>query len=127
MSLRCQSPVASLRMNTELAPPARVNSDGLAMSSRNKYLTAEERAAAPAMNRAMRLAAERIAAGEPVTQALEVLRDSVLAAGFRKVDYADLRDAATLEELSDYDGRAARLLVAAHMGKARLIDNVAVG
>jgi pantoate--beta-alanine ligase len=100
--------------------------DGLAMSSRNKYLTAEERAAAPAMNRAMREAAAKILAGEPVVQALAVLKAAVLAAGFRSIDYADLRDAVTLEDVASWDGRPARLLVAAHMGKARLIDNVAV-
>jgi len=100
--------------------------DGLAMSSRNKYLTAEERAAAPAMNSAMRKAAAKIAAGEPVAETLAALRDAVLDAGFRSVDYADLRDAATLEALEAWDRRPARLLMAAHMGKARLIDNVAI-
>jgi len=101
--------------------------DGLAMSSRNQYLTPEERAAAPALNRAMRAAAAQIAAGEPVASVLEALKAQVLTAGFRTVDYADLRDAATLEDVAAYDGRQARLLVAAHIGKARLIDNVAVG
>ena len=101
--------------------------DGLAMSSRNQYLTPEQRAQAPALNRAMRGAAARIVAGGPVAGVLADLKAEVLAAGFRTVDYADLRDAATLEELAAYDGRAARLLVAAYIGKARLIDNVAVG
>ena len=100
--------------------------DGLAMSSRNQYLTPEERAAAPALNRAMRAAAARIAAGEPVAAVLAALTAEALTAGFRAVDYADLRDAATLEDLAAYDGRAARLLVAAHIGRARLIDNVGV-
>ena len=101
--------------------------DGLAMSSRNQYLTPEQRAQAPALNRAMRACAARIVAGEPVPAALADLKAEVLAAGFRGVDYADLRDAATLEDLAAYDGRTVRLLVAAHIGKARLIDNVAVG
>ncbi|MBX9884310.1 MAG: pantoate--beta-alanine ligase, partial [Novosphingobium sp.] len=79
------------------------------------------------MNRAMRAAAARIVAGEAVAGVLADLTTAVLAAGFRAVDYADLRDAATLEELTAHDGRAARLLLAAHIGKARLIDNVAVG
>lgn len=109
-----------------LGVPTVREADGLAMSSRNKYLTAEERAAAPAMNRAMREAAASIAAGEPVAQTLAALKGAVLAAGFRSIDYADLRDADTLEDLPTYDGRNARLLVAAHIGKARLIDNVAV-
>ncbi|MFM9937025.1 MAG: pantoate--beta-alanine ligase [Novosphingobium sp.] len=100
--------------------------DGLAMSSRNQYLTPEQREQAPALNRAMRSAAARITAGEPVAGVLADLRDEVLTAGFRAVDYADLRDAETLEDLAEYDGRTARLLVAAHIGKARLIDNVAV-
>lgn len=100
--------------------------DGLAMSSRNKYLTAEERAAAPAMNRAMREAAAKIVAGEAVADALAALQAAVLAAGFRQIDYAELRDAVTLEDVAQWDGHAARLLVAAHLGKARLIDNVAV-
>ncbi|WP_298168088.1 pantoate--beta-alanine ligase [Novosphingobium sp.] len=100
--------------------------DGLAMSSRNKYLTAQERAAAPAMNRAMREAAAKILAGEPVADALAALKAAVLAAGFRSIDYADLRDAVTLEDVAIWDGHPARLLVAAHLGKARLIDNVAV-
>ena len=115
------------RADAILGVPTVREVDGLAMSSRNKYLTADERAAAPAMNRAMRDAATKIAAGESVAATLAALRESVLAAGFRAVDYADLRDAATLEDLPAFDGRAARLLVAAHMGKARLIDNVAVG
>lgn len=100
--------------------------DGLAMSSRNKYLTAEERAAAPAMNRAMREAATKIVAGKPVAEALAALKAAVLAAGFRSIDYAELRDAVTLEDVAKWDGHPARLLVAAHLGKARLIDNVAV-
>lgn len=109
-----------------LGVPTVREADGLAMSSRNKYLTPEERAAAPAMNRAMREAAARIAAGEPVAAALAALQSAILAAGFARVDYAELRDAATLEALDPWDGRPARLLVAAHMGKARLIDNIAV-
>lgn len=109
-----------------LGVPTVREADGLAMSSRNKYLTAEERTAAPAMNRAMREAAAKIVSGETVADVLAALQAAVLAAGFARVDYADLRDATTLEALDPYDGRAARLLVAAHMGKARLIDNVPV-
>ncbi len=115
------------RADSIVGVPTVREADGLAMSSRNQYLTPQERAAAPALNRAMRRAAARIAAAEPVAAALADLRSEVLAAGFRSVDYADLRDAATLEDLPTYDGRAARLLVAAHIGQARLIDNVAAG
>ncbi|MEI6640556.1 MAG: pantoate--beta-alanine ligase [Novosphingobium sp.] len=115
------------RADAILGVPTVREADGLAMSSRNQYLTAEERSQAPALNRAMRGAEALILAGEPVASVLAGLRAEVLASGFRQVDYADLRDAATLEELSAFDGRAARLLVAAHIGKARLIDNMAIG
>ncbi|OYW50650.1 MAG: pantoate--beta-alanine ligase [Novosphingobium sp. 12-62-10] len=100
--------------------------DGLAMSSRNQYLTAQERAAAPALARAMRKAIAAVVRGAPVSPTLDGLRADVLAAGFRSIDYADMRDADTLEDMLVFDGRAARLLVAAHIGKARLIDNMAV-
>jgi pantoate--beta-alanine ligase len=101
--------------------------DGLAMSSRNQYLTPQERLQAATLNRAMHAAIARITAGEAVAEVLAALRTDVLAAGFRAIDYADLRDAETLEDLPVFDGRATRLLVAAHIGRARLIDNMAVG
>jgi pantoate--beta-alanine ligase len=115
------------RAEAILGVPTVREADGLAMSSRNKYLTAEERAAAPAMNRAMCAAAAKISGGAPVADVLEALQSDLLAAGFRQVDYAEFRDAETLEALSAPSGRPARLLVAAHLGKARLIDNIAVG
>ncbi|WP_082697530.1 pantoate--beta-alanine ligase [Novosphingobium fuchskuhlense] len=110
-----------------LGVPTVREADGLAMSSRNKYLTVDERVAAPALHRAMREAAAKIVAGENVAEALAGLQSAVLAAGFRSIDYADLRDAATLEALTALGEHPARLLVAAHIGKARLIDNIAVG
>ena len=100
--------------------------DGLAMSSRNRYLTPDERTRATALNRAMRVAIGRIVAGEAVGMALDGLRRAVLAAGFARIDYAELRCADTLEDITAWTGQEARLLVAAHLGKARLIDNMAV-
>lgn len=100
--------------------------DGLALSSRNQYLTAAERGQAAALPAAMHAAIDRLHAGDAVANVLAALRDQVLAAGFRSIDYADLRDAVSLDELSALDGRPTRLLVAAHIGKARLIDNMAV-
>lgn len=100
-------------------------SDALAMSSRNAYLTAEERAQAPVLARAMRAAIAEIAGGGAVQPALEGLRASLLSAGFSQVDYAALCDAATLEPLTVRGTGEARLLVAARLGKARLIDNMA--
>jgi pantoate--beta-alanine ligase len=72
----------------------------------------------------MRHAVTTISAGADVTAMLVMLKNEVLAAGFRAVDYVDLRDAETLEALDHFDGRPARLLVAAHIGNARLIDNL---
>jgi pantothenate synthetase len=63
------------------------------MSSRNQDLTPEERAQAPALNRAMREGAARIADGEPVAGVLADLQAQVLSAGFRAIDYADVRKA----------------------------------
>ena len=100
--------------------------DGLAMSSRNQYLSAQEREQAAGLNRAMRKAIASIVAGDAVDAALETLRADVLASGFASIDYADLRDAATLADVTAHDGRPARLLVAARIGAARLIDNMAV-
>ncbi len=99
--------------------------DGLAMSSRNAYLTAEERARAAALPRAMTAAVGAIAAGSDVAASLAELQDTLLAAGFASIDYAELCDAATLAPLRMRGNGPARLLVAARIGKARLIDNMA--
>lgn len=100
--------------------------DGLAMSSRNVYLTAQERAAAAALPRAMREAVARVEAGGDVAAALAELTRALPAAGFASVDYAELRDADSLESLTRLGEAPARLLVAARIGRARLIDNMAV-
>ena len=99
--------------------------DGLAMSSRNAYLSPEERAAAACLPQAMQTAIARIGAGGNVAGALAVLREALLAGGFAAVDYAELRDADTLQPLEERGAGPARLLVAARIGKARLIDNMA--
>jgi pantoate--beta-alanine ligase len=101
--------------------------DGLAMSSRNRYLSPDQRAAAASLPRAMRSAIAVIEAGGAVAAALRDLEGAVLAAGFASVDYAVLADAGNLAPLAMFDGRPARLLVAARIGTTRLIDNMAVG
>jgi pantoate--beta-alanine ligase len=106
--------------------PIMRDADGLALSSRNAYLTAAERAAALALPHALRRAAEEIRAGSDVAQTLANAGADILAAGFAQVDYFALADAVTLEELQHFDGRPARLLAAAKMGKTRLIDNFAI-
>lgn len=108
-----------------LAGPTVRAADGLALSSRNAYLTPEERRIAPALHAAMQQAAARIRAGEDPDRAAAAAVDAVLAAGFARVDYLELRDAETLAPVRRLD-RPARLFAAAWLGKARLIDNIAV-
>lgn len=100
-------------------------SDGLAMSSRNAYLTAEERAIAPVLHQTLSAMADRLAAGGAVADQEEWGQRQLLSAGFRAVDYLSVRDAENLTPLASLTGPA-RILVAAHLGKARLIDNVGV-
>lgn len=99
--------------------------DGLAMSSRNAYLSADQRQSAAALPAAMRDAIAAIHAGAPVSETLGNLHDALLAEGFETVDYAELRDGDTLMPLTSAQG-AARLFVAARIGGTRLIDNMAV-
>jgi len=99
--------------------------DGLALSSRNIYLSQEARAVARGLPRAMGEAARAIQAGGDVAQVLDNARARILAAGFDSVDYVELRDAATLAPMAVLD-RDGRLLVAARIGGTRLIDNLAV-
>lgn len=108
-----------------LGVPTVREADGLAMSSRNAYLTPQERAQAACLPAAMHSAIARIAAGDRVADALAGLKAALLAGGFLSVDYAELCDAESLAPLEARGDRAARLLVAARIGKARLIDNMA--
>lgn len=103
------------------------DADGLALSSRNAYLTPAERRIAPALYRAISTVAERVkdGAADSVAECARA-RDAILAAGFASVDYVEVRDAATLAQLDRVTGPA-RVLAAARLGKARLIDNVPVG
>lgn len=117
------------RMNADLnlgvdvvgAPIVR-DADGLALSSRNAYLSASERQAALALPNALEQAAHDIAEGGGVAAALAAAIASLEAAGFDPVDYVELVDAATLEPMDRLD-RAARILAAARIGTTRLIDN----
>ena len=104
--------------------PTQRDDDGLALSSRNIYLTAEERAKAVALPRALGVAAKAIARGDDPVAALADARATLAAAGF-EVDYVALADAETLSEDPPAD-RPRRLLAAARMGTTRLIDNMAV-
>jgi pantoate--beta-alanine ligase len=97
--------------------------DGLALSSRNVYLSAEERRIAPTLNRVMREAAAAIIAGAPHAPTLEQSIATLNQAGF-SVEYLALRDAATLAPLTDPRRQPARLLAAVQLGRTRLIDNI---
>jgi pantoate--beta-alanine ligase len=99
--------------------------DGLAMSSRNVYLSVEDRAAAPTLHRAMEAAAAEIRLGEKPAAALAQARETITQAGFA-LDYLELRDASSLAPADALGDAPLRLLVAARIGKTRLIDNIAV-
>jgi pantoate--beta-alanine ligase len=97
--------------------------DGLAMASRNVYLTPEERAVAPVLYRVLKLCAGKIVAGRASAPILAEGRETLERAGFR-LDYLEARDAEMLRD--PMKGRPVRLLAAATLGQTRLIDNVAV-
>lgn len=99
--------------------------DGLAISSRNTYLTKDERSRAPILIKTLKQAAQDIRQGATVSKALEVAKISLNTHGFDPVDYVDLRHAETLAPLEIWQDPA-RLLAAATLGKTRLIDNIAV-
>ena len=101
--------------------------DGLAMSSRNRYLSPEHRAAAATLPRAMKETVEAIERGAEPAPTLASLEAALLQAGFDSVDYAALADARSLSRIDKLANTPARLLVAARIGGTRLIDNLAVG
>ncbi len=120
------------RLATDLSLPVEVvgcatvrQPDGLALSSRNSYLSPAERTAAPVLHRALRTGAALIAGGERRADVVEAEMDEVLAGELLvgQVDYACVVDAATLAPVEPLAGQL-RLLVAAHLGAARLIDNL---
>ena len=118
------------KMTTELAIPVQIvgaptvrAADGLALSSRNRYLSAEERARAPVLHRALRRAVERLAAGERDLAAVEAEGRATLEAAGLKVDYFSVRSA--LDLAAPAPGlQELVVLTAARLGRARLIDNL---
>lgn len=99
--------------------------DGLAMSSRNAYLTAQERAIAPTLYATLTALAQAIRAVGFAPAMLEDASKALLAAGFAKVDYVAAVDPDTLDPLPD-GAKEGRLLAAAKLGRARLIDNISI-
>ena len=117
--------VVDLCMPIELvAAPTLREVDGLAMSSRNRYLTSEERAIAPALYATLSAARQKVEAGLLYAQINKEGLDALIAAGFRP-DYFEVRDAETLLTPNDRTSKLV-ILTAARLGKARLIDNVQV-
>jgi len=99
--------------------------DGLAMSSRNVYLSPEERQIAPVLHRAMKKSAHLLRTGTDIETAMAVGAETITAAGF-VLDYFELRHAETLAPVASTKDGAMRILVAARLGTTRLIDNIGV-
>ncbi len=119
--------VRDLDLGVEIiAVPTVRETDGLALSSRNAYLSDAQRRIAPALYQTLRDTAERCADGKDAAGEIDRATAALLDAGFDAVDYVAVCDAETLEPVA-HVVRPARLLAAVRHGTARLIDNVAVG
>ena len=117
---------ADLGLGVEIAGVATArDEDGLALSSRNQLLSADERLRAVALPRALETAKAAILAGTPVAEALRQAKQMLVDAGFLRIDYVALVDATTLEPLEKPEN-AMRLIAAAVIGTTRLIDNIPV-
>lgn len=99
--------------------------DGLAMSSRNVYLSPQERSIAPVLFRAMKESAKRLRAGDDIKAAMAGGAELITSAGF-VLDYFEARHAETLSPIASVKHGPVRILVAARIGKIRLIDNIGV-
>lgn len=118
--------VSDLNIPITIHPCATIReTDGLALSSRNKRLTAEQRAVAPRMHQIMLDAAKAFHTGGKASALLPSAMEGLVAAGFDRVDYLEIRDAETLAPM-DEAGPPARLFAAAWLGDVRLIDNISV-
>jgi pantoate--beta-alanine ligase len=101
------------------------DADGLALSSRNAFLSAKDRRRALTLPQALDEARDRIVAGEPAGAVLAQAKQALVDAGFLKIDYVALVDSTTFEPLSQAGGEM-RLIAAASIGGTRLIDNIRV-
>ena len=114
----------NLTVEVKGVPTAR-EKDGLALSSRNVYLSPREREIAPELYRVISDVAANAHSGDLSALAAEAT-DKLTAAGFDKVDYVEIRDAETLSVFAAGSGRSGRVLAAAWLGRTRLIDNVGI-
>ncbi len=124
--------VRDLDMQVEIVgAPIKREDDGLAMSSRNRYLSEAERKIAGRLNQIMREASKSMAKGDAVDDTLKKAKADLLEAGFNNIDYLEVRHSEDLkplgpEPLSDVDLLYARLFAASMLGKTRLIDNMKI-
>src|SRR5690606_28409683 len=119
------------RMAADLGLPVEIighptvrEADGLALSSRNVYLSPDERKIAPRLHTALTRAAAALRAGAPANRIVSAASNDLTVAGFR-VDYFELRNADTLAPVADVKAEPLRFLAAAWLGRTRLIDNIA--
>ncbi len=120
------------RMTTDLLLPIEIRPhptvrepDGLALSSRNRYLSARERSTAPILHRALTRARDAVVAGlANGDRVRQILRETLESGTGVVVDYAEVVDDRTLEPLTELTGRRAIALVAARLGSTRLLDNL---
>jgi pantoate--beta-alanine ligase len=118
--------VSDLKLKVKIIPASIMReADGLAMSSRNRYLDARERKVATMLYAALTEAAKSIRAGKDSAQVIEEARQKLLTGGFNKIDYIEMRDAVTLKPVHTLKS-SVRLLAAAHLGATRLIDNIPI-
>ena len=110
---------------TVVGVPTVREADGLALSSRNAYLSSEQRVVAASLNRVLHATGDRAKSGVSIPQAEAEGAAQLLNAGFDRVDYVAIRDAETLQALREITGPA-RVLAAARIGSVRLIDNMSV-
>ncbi|MBP0582922.1 pantoate--beta-alanine ligase [Labrys sp. LIt4] len=110
---------------TVVGVPTVREADGLAMSSRNRYLTPQQRAQAPLLHRTLRQVADDVIKGADIETALASGRGAIAAGGF-ELDYLEARQAVSLAPVTSLAEGPVRLLVAARLGATRLIDNIGV-
>lgn len=110
-----------------IGAPTKRAKDGLALSSRNAYLSEAERAIAPDLHAALAALSAEVASGADIATGIANAKVRLLTVGFASVDYIEVRDAETLAPIERIDGRPLRVLAAVRLGKTRLIDNVSAG
>jgi len=111
-------------VHVEVMPTVR-EPDGLALSSRNRYLTPDERRRAAAIHRALDAASKAAAGGAPVSEAIDAARAELASEGIEP-EYVEARDAEDLTPAESFNGRPILVALAARIGSARLIDNVVI-